>query len=269
MTSSQPVGAVLTRLRSDPGRPRLTWYDGDERVELSGHVLDNWVSKTTNLLVEELDVGPGSTVLVDLPGHWRTVVWWLAVLRSGACLALTSGPGPRPEVVVTTEPAAWPTAAELVVVTLPALARRAAVQLPAGAIDAAAAVMTYADALGPVADPAPSDTALRTGTPGAKETVAAAGLLDWAARAADLVGLRIEVPAATDGDAPAAGANGHDGARRYLLAAGGPPGPLLAACLQVLVDDGSVILCSAAMAEALRADPARLGRLRSSERVTD
>jgi len=267
MTSSQPIGDLLARLRSDPGRPRITWYDGDERVELSGHVLDNWVSKTTNLLVQELDVGPGSTVLVDLPGHWRTVVWWLAVLRSGACLALAGEPGSRAAVVVTTEPDAWPAAAELVVVTLPALARRAAVPLPAGAIDAAAAVMTYADALGPVTAPAPSEIVLQAAPGEPRVPVTAAGLLPWAARAADLPALR--VVASAGAEVPVAGASGHATARRHLLAAGGPPGPLLAACLQVFAEDGSVVLCSAGMARALRGDRDRLDRLRSAERVTD
>ena len=54
---------VLTLLQREPGRPRLTWYgDGPERIELSGAVLANWVAKTTNLLVEELDAAAGETV---------------------------------------------------------------------------------------------------------------------------------------------------------------------------------------------------------------
>jgi hypothetical protein len=67
----------------------VTWYGpAGERVELSAKVLDNWVSKTANLLVDELDVGPGSAVLVDLPGHWRTVTWLLAVWATGAAAVL-------------------------------------------------------------------------------------------------------------------------------------------------------------------------------------
>ena len=53
---------VLNLLQREPGRPRLTWYgDGPERIELSGAVLANWVAKTTNLLVEELDAAAGET----------------------------------------------------------------------------------------------------------------------------------------------------------------------------------------------------------------
>ncbi len=265
MASPQPVAALLTRLRADPGRPRVTWYSEDERVELSGHVLDNWVSKTTNLLVEELDVGPGSTVLVDLPCHWRAVVWWLAVLRSGACLTVASAPDDSPDVVVTTEPAAWPGAPELVVVTLPALARRAAVTLPAGAIDAAAAVMTYGDALGPVRDPRSADVVLRAGDVETRVSVTASGLLDWAARTADLASLAVG-PQATAGPDDAAAAAGR---RRALLTSGAPSDALLAACLVLLDADGSLVLCSPETTQTLRADPERLARLRSSERVTD
>ena len=67
-----PMPGLLARLTADPGRPRLTWYGDDgERVELSGHVLDNWVTKTANLLVEEYQAGPLTRVLLDLPVHWR------------------------------------------------------------------------------------------------------------------------------------------------------------------------------------------------------
>jgi len=164
------IAAVLRRLTADPGRPRLTWYGADgERVELSGHVLDNWVVKTTNLLVEEFEAGPGTTVLLDLPSHWRTVVWAFATWQAGATVLVPgargergpaavapSGPGSAAEpadLVVCTDPAAHPRAASLVAVSLPALSRRFDGALPAGAIDAATSVMTYPDRLGWV--PAP------------------------------------------------------------------------------------------------------------------
>jgi len=164
------ITVVLRRLTADPGRPRLTWYGADgERVELSGHVLDNWVVKTTNLLVEEFEAGPGTAVLLDLPPHWRTVVWAFATWQAGATVLVPgargergpaavapSGPGSPAEpadLVVCTDPAAHPRAASLVAVSLPALSRRFDGVLPAGAIDAATSVMTYPDRLGWV--PAP------------------------------------------------------------------------------------------------------------------
>src|SRR5688572_18938796 len=83
------VADLLRLITRDPGRPRLTWYGDDgERVELSGAVLENWVNKTTNLLVEEFDAEPGTRVVIDLPVHWRTVVWALAVWRVGATAVL-------------------------------------------------------------------------------------------------------------------------------------------------------------------------------------
>ncbi|WP_245605724.1 TIGR03089 family protein, partial [Promicromonospora kroppenstedtii] len=83
------VASLLARLAADGGRPRLTWYGDDgERVELSGAVLANWASKTVNLLVEEFDAAPGTTVVVDLPVHWRAAVWTLAAWRTGATVAL-------------------------------------------------------------------------------------------------------------------------------------------------------------------------------------
>ena len=259
MIFTHPVDALLTSLRADPGRPRVTWYDGDERVELSGHVLDNWVSKTTNLLVEELDVGPGSTVLVDLPAHWRAIVWWLAVLRSGACLTTSADAAPAPDVVVTTDPTRSPTAPELVVVALPALARRAEVPLPPGAIDAAAAVMTYGDVLGFATEPTVHDPAVRLGAPPSVTTVGYADLLDWAARQTGETSLTID-------GVPAVGVGPGD-ARVLITARGAVPG-LLATALTVLAGNGSIVLCSAGMTDVLLADRDRLDRLRASERVT-
>lgn len=142
------IADLLALLTREPGRPRITWYgDGGERVELSGAVLENWVNKTANLLVEEFDAGPGTRVLLDLPPHWRTVVWALATWRVGACVVIADGGSV--DVVVTDRPELHPHAGhDLVAVTLPALARRFDGVLPVGAVDAASAVMTYGDALG-------------------------------------------------------------------------------------------------------------------------
>lgn len=144
---ARPVTGVrdlLERLQRDPGRPRITWYGGDgERVELSGAVLANWVAKTTNLLADELDVGPSSRVLLDLPVHWRTLTWALATWHAGACAVL--GTDGAADVAVTTRPHAHAGAGDVVAVALPALARRFDGDLPPGALDAAADVMTYPD----------------------------------------------------------------------------------------------------------------------------
>lgn len=64
-------------------RPLITFYDDatGERIELSGVTTANWAAKTANLLRDECDVEPGSTVSVLLPAHWQTAAvllgaWW-------------------------------------------------------------------------------------------------------------------------------------------------------------------------------------------------
>jgi len=86
-----PIGpaALLAAARDrDPARPLLTHYDDStgERLELSATTLDNWVAKTANLLQEEFDVGPGSTVAVALPVHWQTAAVLLGVWSCGAAV---------------------------------------------------------------------------------------------------------------------------------------------------------------------------------------
>ncbi|MDC7122980.1 TIGR03089 family protein [Cellulomonas fimi] len=228
---------LMTLLTRDPGRPRITWYGDDgERVELSGAVLENWVNKTTNLLVEELDAAPGTVVAVDLPGHWRTLVWALAAWRAGACVHL--GVVGTADVVVTDRPAAATSAPGVVAVALPALARRFPDPLPPRAIDAAAAVMTYGDALGWVPAVQPGSAALADG----ERTLTHAELLAHAPEGAD----RVLTAAGARGDA------------RALLAA-----------VAVLAAGGSLVLASEQAADALRADPGRRESLAASERVTD
>lgn len=255
-----PVPPLLGAIAgTEPGHPRLTWYGpDDERIELSGHVLDNWVTKTTNLLVEEFSVGPGTVVLLDLPVHWRTVVWALAVLRCGACVVTdqgTAGSPPAPgthalgdddiDLVVTDRPGDHPEADALVAVALPALARTVGVPLPAGAVDAASAVMTYGDILTWVPEGDPAFPALRTPA----GTVSHALLLDWAA-STSLV--------------PATGSP-----ERVLLGpAEGELEGVLATALTTWAGLGSVVLCDPSVVAALAADPARAERLRRGERIT-
>lgn len=64
-------------------RPQITFYDDatGERVELSGVTTANWAAKAANLLRDECDVEPGTTVAMLLPAHWQTAaallaVWW-------------------------------------------------------------------------------------------------------------------------------------------------------------------------------------------------
>ena len=230
------VTTLLTRLAADGGRPRLTWYGDDgERVELSGAVLANWASKTVNLLVEEFDAEPGTHIVVDLPVHWRTAVWALAAWRAGATVELPDASSAHPDVVVTDHPERWAgSSADLVVVSLPALARRYDGDLPAGAIDAASAVMTYGDAIGwaPEADPQ------------ADALVTAAGTRTHA----DLI------PEPSDG-------------ARVLVDGRGRLAVVLRDLLGVWAGGGSVVLSSPATAAALESDTGRRESLVGSERI--
>jgi uncharacterized protein (TIGR03089 family) len=91
---------IARRLRTDPGRPLLTAYDDatGERTELSVTTYANWVSKTANLLTDELGLDVGDTVLIDLPGHWLVPVFVGAAWAAG--LAVTDTPQVDHDVVV-------------------------------------------------------------------------------------------------------------------------------------------------------------------------
>ena len=135
---SIPAIDLMTTLRSGHSTsPRLTWYGPDsERVELSGRVLDNWVAKTSNLLQDELDAEPGMRLRLDLPAHWKSIIWALAAWQLGMEVVL--GPGDA-DLLATSEPdAAEDGFAAVVAVPLPALAMRWPGDLPAGVLDYAA-----------------------------------------------------------------------------------------------------------------------------------
>ena len=154
---------------SDPGRPRLTWYDDEpgvtqgERIELSARVLTNWVNKAANLLQDDAAAGPGTTVGLDLPGHWRAVYWALAAWSVGAEVVVGAR-ATGADVLVTDSPAsAAEHAGDAVLVALPALARsHPHAREAGGAVDEARELLTHGDAFAPLADPEPGDVALAT-----------------------------------------------------------------------------------------------------------
>lgn len=80
------VPRLVDTLRSS-SRPALIWYGQDgERVELSGRVLDNWVAKTANLWVDELDLEAGDVVALGEELHWRSLAVALGTWRMGAAV---------------------------------------------------------------------------------------------------------------------------------------------------------------------------------------
>jgi uncharacterized protein (TIGR03089 family) len=244
------VPALLRALLDDdPGRPRVTWYGpGGERVELSAKVLDNWVAKTANLLVDELDAGPGSVVAIALPPHWRTVTWLLAVWSVGACAAVVPPGAPAPadaDVVVSTDPGVLATSGarpRTVAVALPALATSYDDGLPDDAVDYALEVRSYGDVFVPFVAPVPGDPAFAV--PGLPRLTHGA-LIPAASRAADDAGLP----------------------PRARLLTGAGPDDAVASLLAPLVRFGSVVLHHDL--PALTGDPAALAALRRQEGVTD
>lgn len=235
------VEDLLTLLLRDPGRPRLTWYGpDDERIELSGAVLVNWVTKVANLLMTEHDAGPGFRVLLDLPGHWRTVVWALGVWRVGGCVVLSGAPG-AVDLVVSSSGRAFggvPTYA----VALPGLALRWPGVLSDGVMDAGPAVMGQPDVM--VVAPVVQGRA--------------AAVADGAAVVAHADLLAPAGPAAR----PARG--------RHLIVldrskqTSGTTVPVAT----VLRDDGSAVLVSADTADRWRSEPGRARRVLDGEGVT-
>jgi len=164
-----PASVLAEILRSDPARPRVTFYEDTpgptkgERIELSGKVLANWISKAGNALQDEYDVGPGSVVHLSLPPHWRAVYWAFAVWSVGATLDLTGES--TPDLLICADPDAAtgePAPGDVVLVTLAALARVHPGTVPPGAMDEARELATYGDQFAAMADPAPNDPALIT-----------------------------------------------------------------------------------------------------------
>jgi uncharacterized protein (TIGR03089 family) len=162
-----PADVLAAILASDPGRPRLTWYDDEpgptagERIELSAKVLVNWVSKAANLLQDDAAAGPGTTVGLDLPTHWRAAYWALASWSVGATVVVGTDVADA-DVLVTTDPErAAAHGGDTVLVTLPALAHSHPDSAASGgAVDEARELATHGDQFSPMADPEAADVAL-------------------------------------------------------------------------------------------------------------
>lgn len=88
VTPPTVVDALAARLRTDPSRPLITWYDLDSgaRIELSATSWGNWVDKTVNLLgTLGWDDSPiiAAPLVHDHPGHWVSLIWAMATFQGG------------------------------------------------------------------------------------------------------------------------------------------------------------------------------------------
>ena len=162
-----PADVLARMVASDSGRPRLTWYDDDpgptngERIELSARVLTNWVAKAANLLQDDCAAGPGTTVGLDAPAHWRAVYWALATWSVGATVVLGAATADS-NILVTTDPqTAAAHGGDAVLLSLPALARvHPEAAAAGGAVDEAKELSTHGDQFSPMSDPESGDLAL-------------------------------------------------------------------------------------------------------------
>src|SRR5699024_7548407 len=81
---SAPRWALLSALESTGPRPALAWYGEAARIELSGHVVANWVIKAIGHLHDEIALDPDDEVVVDLPPHWKRLTLAVACWALGA-----------------------------------------------------------------------------------------------------------------------------------------------------------------------------------------
>ncbi|MGA8256845.1 MAG: TIGR03089 family protein [Nocardioides sp.] len=156
--------ALLTDLlRSDAGRPLVTFYDDEtgERVELSVTTYANWVAKAASLMVEELDLEKGSTLRIDLPTHWLGTVFLGAAWTAG--LVVSDADLPDAVVCGPDTLAPWVDRADDVAVlacALLPLGVRFATPVPPGVHDVGVEIWSQPDAFIPWDPPSGDDLAL-------------------------------------------------------------------------------------------------------------
>ena len=142
--------------------PRLTWY-GEDRIELSGQVINNWVTKTQNLLAGDLAAQPGGVLALGLGLSWRDLLWRIAGWGLGLTVkSLTDSAPDSPETAelvadpdlvacALNDPGAGSgfvdSGIETYLVSLSPLAWRYPEDLPAGFLDGNREVLSQADQL--------------------------------------------------------------------------------------------------------------------------
>lgn len=226
---SRTPADVLARMRSvSTSSPRLVWHGAEGRIELSGRVFDNWVAKSANLLVDELDATAASRIALDLPPHWKTAALAFACWQVGAAVELDGdqahgGDSGGADIVLTSRDAAPLEPPRLLAcVALGSLAMRWDGPLPRGAVDYAAEVRSQGDVF--VGDPGP------------------AGSADGAGPVLVVVGGRTMTSAELLASVDIPPVDGAAGPATVLLEAGTDPLPTLAAALAVWQEERTLVL---------------------------
>jgi uncharacterized protein (TIGR03089 family) len=239
--------AVLAdRLRRDPGRPLVTFYDDEtgERVELSVTTYANWVAKAGSLLVDELGLERGDTVRVDLPPHWLIPVFLGAAWTAG--LVVTDADEPAAVVCGPDQLDHWAgDAAERVVLacSLLPLGVRFASPLPAGVHDVGIEIWSQPDAFTPWDPPTADDRAVESWSRGSLPDASSLGSSGQAPQHLNQRQLW---------EAAAAGNLVSDGGRLLVAASPASP-PELATFTEPLAKGGSLVLVTRAGADRLDA----------------
>ncbi|MFW0784273.1 TIGR03089 family protein [Gordonia sp. CPCC 206044] len=170
MSPATITSAVLDVV-DDWSQPLLTHYDhaSGERTELSAATLGNWAAKSANFFVDELGLGAGDEILVDLPEHWQTAAILLGAWWAGTRVHLSDVDHGSLQAVVTSADRIdhHGDVDEVLVASLDPFAMGVR-DLPAGITDFATAVRVHGDQYrpgpaptGPVLDDATTDEVVR------------------------------------------------------------------------------------------------------------
>lgn len=173
------VRAFIALITADGSRPLITFYDDatGERTELSAATLGNWMSKTANLLVDGLGLGPGSVAAVRLPAHWQTAGVLLGCWAAGLTVDLgqPGHAGPPADVAFVTVDSPATTADETYALSLAPMGLPFRPGPPPGTLDYTLEVRTFGDHFNG-SPPAPASPALTDGTTHADLASAVTGL---------------------------------------------------------------------------------------------
>lgn len=248
--------SLRDRVRRRGGDPLITYYapSSGVRVELSARTFVNWVDKTANLAVDDLDLAEGDVAVLPLaathPGHWITLAWVAALWQMGAMVRESDGGGPRPDLVVTgPEEYAddFPTARALgaratAACSLHPLGLGFPRPTGAGVLDYGAEVLSQPDVY--VQAPATPGAPLWQGTGGGDDGASR----DWAEVAQDAGSLITDAPDGSYG--------------RRLVRPATAYATVLAALVAPVLGDGSVVIVDGPV------DDATVAQIAAAERAT-